>query len=398
MTNCSQKSLSGPIALVLVILLSAASNRGQTGSGELNRAADDRPLHMLVLGDSIMWGQGLRRENKFWWRLKNWLQEKTGRPVLEKIEAHSGAIIGTGDIPPSLFASADGEVNLETPTINQQLDDAVKYYEDASQVDLILVDGCINDVDVRNLLNASLSLETLGKEINAKCGLRMETLLERITTAFPRAHVIVTSYYRIVSHKSENNSFTRLLVKKLNSQNPEARKLTDEQMLTNLINISEEWYLLSTRQLAQAVAAANTELQRRSSAQKILFAEIEFSPEHAFSAPDTLLWNFKFGSTNLSGLRKAIILLTLGTAAYKANDEMRESRSKSCKQTFDRPRSGKKETEPEKQYREIKYLACRYASLGHPNKMGALVYTEVIKGQLQNLITTAGWLRTAPAP
>ncbi|MEP6920524.1 MAG: SGNH/GDSL hydrolase family protein [bacterium] len=396
MTNRSQKFLSVPLALVLILLLAAGDNLGQTKTGDLTNPTDDRPLHMLVLGDSIMWGQGLRRENKFWWRVKSWLQDKTGRDVLEKIEAHSGAIIGTGVIPARRFVSDDGEVNLETPTINEQLDDAVKYYGDTSRVDLILVDGCINDVDVRNLLNASMSLEALGKEISTKCGAGMEALLERITTAFPNAHVIVTNYYRIVSEKSENNSFNRLLVKKLNSQNPESRPLTDEQMLTNLISISEEWYRMSTRQLALAVANANAELQRKSSRQKILFGEIDFAPEHAFSAPDTLLWNFKFGSTNLSGLRKAIILLSLGTAAYKANDEVRDSRSKSCKQVFDRPHAYK-ETEPEKQYREIKYLACRYASLGHPNKMGALVYTEVIKGQLQNLITNPGWLRNAPA-
>ena len=393
----SHMSLRIPVAILLVALFTVSNSQGQTTGVNDKAPTDDRPLHMLVLGDSIMWGQGLRRENKFWWRVKNWLQEKTGRAVLEKIEAHSGAIIGSGEPYPSLFGSPDGEVNLETPTINDQIDDAVKYYVDPSRVDLILVDGCINDVDVRNLLNASASLESLSTEIGAKCGGRMETLLRRITTTFPNAHVVVTSYYRIVSKKSENNSFTRLLVKKLNSQNPDARRMTDEEMLERLISISEEWYRRSTSKLAQAVAAANAELQRNASNQKILFAEIQFAPEHAFGAPDTLLWNFKFGSTNLSGLRKAIVILTLGTAAYKANDEVRESRGKSCKETFGRERSGKKETDPEKQYREIKDLACRYASLGHPNKMGALIYTEAIKGQLQWLMTTPGWLRKPTA-
>ena len=50
---------------------------------------------MLVLGDSITWGQGLSVQGKFWWRVKSWLQEKTGREVKEKIEAHSGALIET---------------------------------------------------------------------------------------------------------------------------------------------------------------------------------------------------------------------------------------------------------------------------------------------------------------
>ena len=170
--------------------------------------------------------------------------------------------------------------------------------------------------------------------------------------------------------------------------------MSDKEMREKLITISEEWYRTSTRSLAEAVATTNLELQRNSSQQKILFAEIEFSPEHAFSAPDTLLWNFKFGSTNLSGLRKAIVVLTLGTAAYKTNDPLRESRTKSCKATYKKPKT---ETEKEKQQREEKFLACRYASLGHPNKMGALVYTEAIKGQLQWLISTNAWLRKPAA-
>ena len=36
-------------------------------------------------------------------------------------------------------------------------------------------------------------------------------------------------------------------------------------------------------------------------------------------------------------------------------------------------------------------MICRYASLGHPNPMGALIYTEAIKGQLQWVMEKAGW-------
>jgi hypothetical protein len=30
---------------------------------------------MLVLGDSILWGQGLKREHKSWYLVKQWLEE-----------------------------------------------------------------------------------------------------------------------------------------------------------------------------------------------------------------------------------------------------------------------------------------------------------------------------------
>jgi hypothetical protein len=71
---------------------------------------------------------------------------------------------------------------------------------------------------------------------------------------------------------------------------------------------------------------------------------------------------------------------------------MREMRSDSCKEIYKRMKK-KGETKKEKEIRESTYLACRYASLGHPNQMGALVYTETIKGQLHGIVERAGWRR-----
>ncbi len=380
-------------AIVIGILALAAVNSSfaQQPAGDSSKSIARDPLHMLVLGDSIMWGQGLKTPDKVWSRLRNWLQEKTGRDVRERIEAHSGAAIEA--TPGSeLFTSKDGEVNLLTPTINEQVDAASEYYGDPGKVDLILVNGCINDVDVRTLLDASTALNLLETSIREKCGGRMQSLLQRITREFPNAYVVVSGYYNIISPLSDDNSFARLLVKSLTTQKPEAKRMSDKQMRANLVAISDLWYQVSTRSLAQAVEAVNSDLRQRVAKQRVLFAEIQFSPEHAFSAPDTLLWNFMFGSTNLSGLRHAIVVMTLGTAAYKPNDQVRDRRNKSCKETYKRPKE-KKEDEVQKERREKKYLACRYASLGHPNKMGALIYTEAIKGQLQWLVKVAGWLR-----
>ena len=117
-------------------------------------------LQMLVLGDSIMWGQGLRDEEKFTTRVKCWLEEKTARDVQMHVEAHSGAVV-RGDFQ-SRFASRDGEVNLPTPTINEELDHAIDYYKAAgTNPALVLLNGCINDVGVKNLLAASTPIENL---------------------------------------------------------------------------------------------------------------------------------------------------------------------------------------------------------------------------------------------
>jgi hypothetical protein len=379
------------IAAGLIVFFSLTAARTFADCPVQGKPSANGPLQMLVLGDSIMWGQGLKPEKKSWWRVKCWLQEKTGREVKERIEAHSGALIAAAPTSAPRFISSDGEVNLPFPTVNEQLDHAISFYaKDGSKADLILVNGCANDVGVSNLLNAAASPEAMREAISARCGTDMHNLLRRITDSFPDAYVLVTGYYRLVSRDTADNPFLRLLVKKLNNERPEARHVSDNEMRSRLIALSELWYKDSTASLVKAVDGVNAELHERNSPGRVSFVEIEFWPEHSFAASDTLLWNFMFGSTNLSGFRQVIIILSLGVAAYKPNDDVRENRVKSCNETFKPPREGK-ESEEEKRTRKDSLLICRYASLGHPNSMGALIYAEAIKGQLQGVMDKAGW-------
>jgi len=372
-----------------IVLLLLLTSTAAFGDCPVNPSGGD-PLQMLVIGDSIMWGQGLRDDEKFSSRVKCWLQEKTDREVKLHMEAHSGAVISGSASAQSAFTSLNGEVNMTSPTINDQLDHAVQFYKQSqTSPALILMNGCINDFGVKNLLAASTPLEDVRTQARLNCGEKMHLLLRRVRDSFPQAQVIVTGYYPIVSVQTADNAFLRLLVKKLNNQRPEARQMTDKEMRARLVAISDEWYKASTASLVDAVTKING---TAAGSPKVLFAEIQFGPEHVFAAPETLLWTFLFASTNASGFAKVVILLSFGTAAYKANDHMRESRIKSCKETFKKPKDIK-ETKKEKEDREDLFLICRYASLGHPNHMGALIYTEAIKGQLLQLIDKAGWKR-----
>lgn len=390
MSRPLQRFLLSSSALLILIATTSSVVLGQCAT-PADTGAENR-LNVLVLGDSILWGQGLREQQKSWYRVKCWLQESTGRIVDVVVKAHSGALVERSPGQTLDYSSPNGEVNLPLPSINEELDEAVKTYSDVSKVDLVLVDGCINDVDVRNLLNASVTPDLIRERSAYSCGTAMTRLLRRIAEAFPNAHVIVPGYYRIVSPQTEDNAFIRLLVKKLAGQTGDGRRLTDKERRARLIINSEEFYSVSTASLRAAIKQVNDELQARNSKQKVLFADIEFWPEHAFSAKETLLWTFIFASTNLSGFRKLLVILTFGTGAYKPNDHMRKERTESCKETYKKPK-GVKEPKDQKRNRENLYLACRYASLGHPNQMGALIYAERIKGQIEVLLATAGWLR-----
>jgi len=344
-----------------------------------------------------MWGQGLKEDEKFSSRVKCWLQGKTNREVKVHVEAHSGAVLSGASSAQPDFTTVSGEVNLTTPTINQQLDHALQFYKETrTSPSLILMNGCINDVGVKNLLAASTTLDDLRAQVRTNCGEGMHALLQRVRNSFPNAQVVVTGYYPIVSTQTADNAFLRLLVKELNNQRPEARHMTDKEMRQRLIAISDEWYQTSTASLAGAVMRTNASAGPEPFP-RVSFVEIQFGPEHVFAAPDTLLWNFMFASTNVSGFTKIIVLLSFGTAAYKPNDHVREIRVKSCEEVFKKP-TGIKEEKKQKAAREDLFLICRYASLGHPNQMGALVYTEAIKGQLLQLINKAGWKRDTNNP
>src|ERR1043166_2297062 len=139
------------LAAIAALLLLCSGARAQTTQSNPPRKTD-RPLNLLVLGDSISWGQGLKDEHKAWYLVKSWLQQNTGREVRERIEAHSGAVIGTvNQSEPPAFSDLNGELSRAYPTIHGQIDHALKMYPDPLTVDLVIVDGCINRSEERRV-------------------------------------------------------------------------------------------------------------------------------------------------------------------------------------------------------------------------------------------------------
>jgi len=350
----------------------------------------DRPLNLLVLGDSILWGQGLKEEHKAWHQVESWLAQTTGREVRAKIEAHSGAVIGSAESSTdSSTVWIDGEINRAVPTVNEQINYAVRSYSDRSQVDLVLVDGCINDIDARRLLNASNTPAGIRELAQAKCGTPVEALLEKIASSFPNAHVIMTGYYPIVSEKTSNDLFMRALNRRLYTPAPGAPHRSDKELRRQLIEISKEWYQSSNQKLADAARAVDARLSAGGSRKRILFAKVEFLPDYAFGSHGSRLWGF-----DASPLRKLLVILAFGRVSIRTNDETRRQRSESCQQVFKRPEG---ETKDQKRARDWRLMLCKLAALGHPNRKGSAMYVEAITNQLKLLIS-GGWLRGAVAP
>ncbi len=386
----SASSLKLQITIFAVVLFaSTAAIQAQTVPQADIPATRD--FNLLVLGDSILWGQGLKTEHKSWYLVKNWLEENQHITVRERIQAHAGAVIGSAGVAPPRSLTVYGEVNSAWPTLHDQIDDAVRVIGDASQVDLVLVDGCINDVNSRRFLNAGNSSPVIEALTQEKCGAPVEDLLARVASSFPNANIVLTGYYPVISEKTPRDLFMRALAKSFYAPlSPEARRPSDNEMFDRLTALSNAWYESSNRALTAAVAKTNEKLIARGSRQRVSFARIRFQPEQAFAARDSRLWGF-----DATTIRKMLAVFTFGRVSLQANDEVSSRRRSMCEDFF---RKQPDETEAQKRARKDNLLVCRLAAIAHPNRKGAVMYAEAIKEQLQNLNTTAGWLRPATAP
>lgn len=114
------------------------------------------PIHIAVIGDSVMWGQGMKRDNYLFTNLKKTLEDKKGNYVRIANYARSGAVFG--DENDSANIDLNGEIASNNPTINSQLKRVVEDYRpyenndkvelkvDPKRIDLLIMDGGINNV------------------------------------------------------------------------------------------------------------------------------------------------------------------------------------------------------------------------------------------------------------
>jgi lysophospholipase L1-like esterase len=359
--------------LIASLLLLAATTAVSQQVDQSTKHQPDRPLQLLVLGDSILWGQGLKTEHKAWHHVKVWLQKGTGRAVVERIEAHSGAVIERSSLTDNL-TSTNPEVNVGLPTVDDQIDDALRFYSDPLQVDLVLLSACGNDVGIQKLLNASTPGE-VDEMIQAKCGTPMENLLRRIASTFSSAHVIVAGYYPFFSEQTRNDFVLKGLARRFfKTQRDGEVRMSSKELFERIKLNSKQAYDSSNTQIVRAVRKVNEEIGQ----ERIAFARIDFPASYSFAAPQSRLWAF-----NRSPFRMALLFMSFGKVLLPTNDDVRKQRSGSCDALYKEP---ERETLEQKQKRKAQRLFCRYAALGHPNRKGALLYADSIT----NLIKSSG--------
>lgn len=114
------------------------------------------PIHMAIIGDSVMWGQGMKRDNYLFTNLKKSLESQKDNFVRFSNYARSGAKFG--DENNNQDMDLNGEISSDSPTINAQLKRVIEDFRpyegnekvenkiDPKRIDLLVMDGGINNV------------------------------------------------------------------------------------------------------------------------------------------------------------------------------------------------------------------------------------------------------------
>jgi hypothetical protein len=228
---------------------------------------------LLVIGDSVVWGQGLALEHK----TASILAEHLG--VEMQMLAHSGAKIGIRDSYTVTMPSA--EVPCFFPTILQQLQE---FNGDPASVRWVLLNGGINDVEIQRLFNPMIPQYELELHIRNHCGRDLLEILQLAIQKFSNARILLLGYYPALSHLSRAEGVESLysLVHGVKFAPLFHADLFRNQVVEHCVR----FWKLSTGLFRSAVEHVN----REAGSQRAIFVDSGMEEANAAYAPESLLW------------------------------------------------------------------------------------------------------------
>ena len=165
------------------------------------------PFRIVAIGDSIVWGQGLLPGEKFAELVHQALRPQHPEGITLESSAHSGAVIGANG---AMGSPEPGEVPAPRLTIIEQCDG---FTHSPDTVDLVLMNGGINDVGIATILNPLALIPSLDARVIHECHDAMLVLLKKVSAKFskPGCRILLTGYYSILSAKSDPIGVEKLL-------------------------------------------------------------------------------------------------------------------------------------------------------------------------------------------
>jgi lysophospholipase L1-like esterase len=304
-------------------------------------------FYMAVIGDSVAWGNGLDDRNKFSALVANTIEQETGKRVIRQVYAQSGAAI----VPDDEDGLCEFNCFGEAPTVDTSITVQADLIEWPEVMDLILLDGCINDVGVSTILFAETPDDELVSLTEQFCEEEMVILLQKVRSLAPQARIAVTAYFPVVSVESDLFGVRQWVLARGEEVGKDALEIKEE-----LVSKSSLFYESSLQNLAAAVGAVNA---MDESGEKILFAPVDFGASNATFAPDSWLWGLTAENELAEPLEIELKLFP--------EDQVVDFRSALC---------GQWEALGD-------VITCLYASVAHPNVAGAGAYAEAIIDRLR---------------
>ena len=391
--------------------------------------AQGRPFLMVTLGDSVMWGEGLPEalvfnSNNPGMKFRNivhgWLLGHLGgRGVRQFNRSQTGAQIIVGG-PTDYAPGFSGDIPSSYPSIGMQVQLAARDVSNAGfspdMVDLVLLDGGINDVNIREILLPTNSTGKIQQMADQICTHRMSELLmgarlpddlrppdplgdpsSSVMGTFKNAGIVLTGYFQIASEHSDVIGLETFLsalgvpgAAYAASQigggavglvaGAALGPLAKDQMVAN----SLRWKTATDAGFWRIVTTANQRDQARrpGGPPRVAFASPAFGPENAFAAgPASFLFTVSDipVSGGIAGPYGGYALVEAEGVAGKnePTNALLDAQWKRARACAAANRAS---------------LGCVDACMGHPNPLGAQAYAAVILTEIES--TLAPFLAT----
>jgi hypothetical protein len=294
-------------------------------------------VDLVIFGDSVMWGQGLLDQHKSATLVAAGLNAKFAgiQPV---IVAHSGAVIGRSAT--CAGTKYPGEIPQSCPSILQQV---AGYAGDPGSAPVVMVNGGINDIDVRTILNPFTLPSDLSSDIQQYCYKDMGFLLEQIKLRFGNSKIVVSSYFPVLSSESDLDLIPAM-VEFMGAPLPNfigGVLGTNDPVVNKIVSLCIQFWQESTLALGKAVSDVNI-----GTGPRCFFADVPFTANNSVFAPQA--WLFGVGDA----------------PDFAAQDEVAAARRPLCDVVFQNDLIAR-----ESGYR---------ASAGHPNVTGAQQFAQAI--------------------
>jgi len=357
------KSLGAFSALVLTERSAFPLSRIVTGG---------KDFEMLVVGDSVIWGQGLNEKDKFYTLTKNWLEDvyfKGSRKVNLINKSHSGArlflsekeIKALTDAEKSTDKFYNQEMNFSFPSAKTQIDAASRDYisegKSAEDVNLIMLTGGLTDLGSSYIINPFKKNKKLRKKIDKYCNHMMFRFLEHANQTFPNALIAVVGYFPMLSNKSSTGKIYNFVLERYGFPRPTKPIMNNiftkqffKPLHGKMTKRSRIWLKNSNIALQTAVNRLNKKLGR----QRAIFVRSPIVEEQSFGTKNTLLF----------GMAKK----------GRTNDFMYDLRRVECTKAINSLKDVKL---------KFKKRDCELSGVGHPNVEGSRAYAKAIQQRLR---------------